>query len=811
MYDLGEHFKPNYEKAKMTESSIIKGQKFRITILTDNLYRFEYNETGKFTDQPTELVWYRTFEKPEFAVKEDKGYLEITTKYAQILYSKEKDFDSGKVNPAKNFSVKIRNSEKFWYYNHPEARNIGAPGYGIDEKNVAKAKKLSDIKLDKGLFSFDGFVSIDDSNSKIMLEDGTFVDKETKGIDVYLFVYNDDFSKCVTDYFKLTGYPSLIPRFALGNWWYKNENYNDRSIANLVDSFRNNSIPLSVIMLNDTWHMLPELKKKYVTSGFTFNQERFSNPAAMINYLHSQGIRIGLPVNPFPGFYDIDALYDKAKAYLNADENGVIPFNVLDPKTVDVYLKLFIHPLDNLNVDFYNINYHDEKDKNNLSYLKHYELLDMGRSHEHRPMIMADNTSLASHRYSVLSSPAATVDWDGLKMYSLYNVMASNMGISWWSHDVGGFTGGVEDNELYTRYVELGVFSPILRLSSDKGKYYKREPWRWSIKTNTIVKEFLTLRHKLVPYLYSEAYKYSKNGDLLIKPLYYKEPMLYDDETFYKEYYFGSELLVSPIIKKKDYIMNRNIEKIHMPEGTWYDFFSGKKYPGGKDYISFYREQDYPVFAHAGSIIPMGLNPNMNDTNPPKDLEIHIFPGKNNTYHLYEDDGISSLYKKDFYILTDIDYNYLPNNYTVIIRAVEGKSGIIPEHRNYKIVFRNTKKADDVIVYSNDIQMAYTSYVNGPDFIVEVKDANTIGQITINCKGKDIEIDALRIINNDIETILSDLQISTVLKEKIDKILFDKNLSISKKRIEIRKLRAAGLESKFIRLFLRLLEYVNQV
>ena len=98
MYDLGEHFKPNYEKAKMTESSIIKGQKFRISILTDNLYRFEYNETGKFTDQPTELVWYRTFEKPEFAVKEDKGYLEITTKYAQILYSKEKDFDSGKVN-----------------------------------------------------------------------------------------------------------------------------------------------------------------------------------------------------------------------------------------------------------------------------------------------------------------------------------------------------------------------------------------------------------------------------------------------------------------------------------------------------------------------------------------------------------------------------------------------------------------------------------------------------------------------------------------------------------------------------------------
>ena len=248
-----------------------------------------------------------------------------------------------------------------------------------------------------------------------------------------------------------------------------------------------------------------------------------------------------------------------------------------------------------------------------------------------------------------------------------------------------------------------------------------------------------------------------------------------------------------------------------MPEGTWYDFFSGKKFPGGKDYVSFYREQDYPVFAHSGSIIPMGLNPNINDTTPPEDMEIHIFPGKSNTYHMYEDDGISSLYKKDFYLLTDIDYNYLPNNYTVIIRAIDGKSGIVPAHRNYKIIFRNTKKADDVKVYANDIQMEYMSYQNGPDFIVEIKNAKTIGQITVNCKGKDIEIDALRIINNDIETILSDIEISTSLKEKVDAILFDKELTVSKKRIAIRKLKSSGLEPQFIKLFLKLLEYINQV
>ena len=808
MYDLGPYFEIDAEKALMNNDSILKGQKYRITILTDSLIRFEYNEKGIFNDLPTEQVLYRNFPKPNFTVREDEKYLEVTTKYVKILYNKEKNFDAGKVNPAKNLSVKFINSEKFWYYNHPEARNVGAPGTELKVKDI---KRITDLKLKKGLFSFDGFVTIDDSTSMLLDPSGVFIPNENKGIDIYLFTYVNDFNICLKDYFDITGYPAMIPRYALGNWWYKNEDYNDYTLQELVDNFRNNRIPISVMLLNNSWHLMPLYKNKYLDSGFTFNNERFSSPETLVSELHKQGIRLGLSINPFDGFHNIEAYYDKALEYLQADSNGVIPFNVLEPKCVDVYFKLFIHPLDNMDIDFYFINFYQSKKANELTYLKHYQMHDMDRNYKLRPMMMSYSTSKVPHRYTVLKSAEANVDWEGLRKLSLYNVLSSNNGVTWWSHDIGGYSLGVEDNELYTRYVELGVFSPILRLSSEKGKYYKREPWRWSIKTNTIVKEFLTLRHKLIPYLYSEAYKYSLNGTPLIKPLYYQDEAMIDDELYYNEYYFGSELFIVPIVKKKDYVMNRTIQKIYMPDGIWYDFFSGKKFPGGKEYVSFYREQDYPVFAHAGSIIPMGLNQNVNDTNPPKDMEIHIFPGKSNTYHMYEDDGISSLYKKDFYLLTDIDYTYLPNNYTVIIRAVDGKSGIVPEKRNYKIVFRNTKKADEVKVYANDIEMEYTSYQNGPDFIVEIKDAKTIGQITVHCKGKDIEIDAVRIINNDIETILSDIEIPTVLKERIDEILFDKELTIGKKRIAIRKLKREGLEPQFIKLFLKLLEYLNQV
>ena len=152
----------------------------------------------------------------------------------------------------------------------------------------------------------------------------------------------------------------------------------------------------------------------------------------------------------------------------------------------------------------------------------------------------------------------------------------------------------------------------------------------------------------------------------------------------------------------------------------------------------------------------------------------------------------------------------MPNNYTVIIRAIDGKSKIVPDTRDYKIIFRNTKQAKEVIAYFDREPIEVESYVDGPDFIVVAKDIKTTGQLTINCKGKDIEIDALRLISDDIRSIISDLPINTEMKQKIDDVMFS-DLDIRKKRIAIRKLKGKDLESKFVKVFLKLLEYMEQV
>ena len=789
----------NYSDAIPNKNNIIQGEKYRFTVLTPRLIRMEYSETGEFEDRLTTLVINRKTDKVDFKLKEDKKYIEITTSYFRLTYQKNKPFYSGKIDTMKNLKVELLNTDRIWYYGHPEIRNYGAPSNSLDD---SKGK----LKLKKGLYSVDGFASINDS-SDIVTEDFKIIKRDKDVIDIYLFMYLKDFAQCLKDYYLITGSPSLIPRYALGNWWSKNEEYNDILLKDLIDDFKSKEIPLSILLLDKKWH-LNEYKNKKYDSGFTWNRTLFSNPNKMIDYLHKNGIRLGLNINPLEGILPYEDSYEILSRTLEKKDD-ILLFNVLDDKVIELYFEILIHPLDNMGVDFFWIDC-DTKNENNNAILDYYHENDMKRDYKRRPMLLSRNVTEAPHRYPVLYSGKTIVSWDTLRMIPFYNSSASNIGVSYWAHDIGGYYKGTEDNELYTRYVQLGVFSPILKFGADEGKYYKREPWKWSIKTYSIVKNYLQLRHRLIPYLYAEAYKYHKYGMPIVMPIYYKFPEMYDDINYRNGYYFGTELFISPIVNKKDYIMNRSIHKFFLPDGMWYDFVTGKKFPGGKNYISFFKEEDYPVFAKAGSIITLGNNENINDTTPPKDMEIQIFPGRSNTYHLYEDDGVSDLYKKNYYLLTEIDYNYMPNNYTVIIRPIDGKKGIVPDNRNYRLVFRNTKRANDVLVYFNNEKLDYNSYIKDNDFIVEVQNVSTVGQLTINCKGKDIEIDAVRIINDDVESIISDLQIETRLKELIDAILFS-DLTIKKKRIEIRKLTKKGLEKKFVKLFLKILEYIQEI
>jgi len=785
MYDLGTQFHFNMEMAKSKNESIIKGNNYRFTILSERLIRIEYSKNGVFIDAPTELVLCRNFPVPKFEVNQDSKFLEVSTKYFKLSYTKEAPITQSSLR------VSLVGTESMWYYNHPEVKTYDASLTSFENE-----------KYIKGIYSVEGFSSIDDSKSLMIDPNGNLVRRTNDNIDIYLFMYNNDFNMALRDYFSLTGKAQLIPRYALGNWWSKNYAYNENSLVKLFDRFEREEIPISTLLFDIPWHIT---ENKYLT-GYSFDKKLIPDPKKFIDNMHKRGVRVGVNINPKEGIYPHEEMYSKVIEYIKVAPNTAISFAPFNPQFIDVLFKILLHPLEIVGVDFFWLDY-PNTDKTSFL-LTHYMYLDSGRNEAKRNMLMSKNPLVAAHRYGVLYSGRSKVSFDTLRKLPFINTSAANIGISWWSHDIGGFKDGIEDGELYIRYIQFGCFSPIFRISVNSGRYYKREPWRWDVRTSAIVKEYMQLRHKLIPYIYSEAYKYYDEGMPIVSPLYHRQKELFYDYYFKNEYYFGSELIVSPITDQKDKLMNRVIHKVYLPEGIWYDFKTGKKFPSGS-YVSFFKDEDYPVFARSGAIIPMSTKVD-NVASIPEELEIHVFPGKNNTYTLYEDDGISNLYKSGYYLKTDIDYNYQANNYTLIIRSVEGKSGIIPPTRNYKIRFRNTRKTDEVIANYNGSNLEVNCYEEENDFIVEIKNVKTVGQLSINCKGKAIEIDSIRLINEDIDTIISDLEVETKLKDKIASILFS-NLTIKKKRIQIKKLKKDKLDSKFIKMFLRLLEYVEQI
>ena len=758
---------------------IVVGNTYRFTLLSPRLIRLEYSKEGKFEDRATSLVVNRVFDDFEFTVGGENPSLIITTEYFTLTYVREEPLN------ANSLKVRVNGTDKEWYPGHKEIRNVGGLSYSLDN--------INNVKLNKGMYSFDGFVLLDDSNN-LVIDNEMFVPRDKGTVDLYLFVYRSDLGLCLQDYFKLTGYPKMIPRYALGSWWYKNEPYNMYDIDDVLKKFNDNEIPISVFLLGDKWHDN--------ISNYSYDITRFDK-LALNKFYSSKNQVFGLTVNPTLPINNSDSLYNEVIKYLPANNNQIslIPLN---NNTINVYLNLIVSNLINSGIKIFNIDYDNPADLYGLFMLNHYHYAIANLNN--RGVILSRNPGVAPHRYPILYSGKTLVSWDTLKYLAQYNNSAANMGVSWHAHAIGGYYGGMEDDELFIRYIQFGVFNPIFILASEAGKYYKREPWKWDQIKLSVIREYMQLRNKLVPYIYTEAYSYHKYGVPLIQPLYYKYPKIYDEPNYINQYFFGSKIMISPIIKKKNLEMNRVVQRVFIPNGIWYDYSSGKKFMGNKYYVGFYRDEDYPIFVKEGSIIPMSLD---NGTNNPVNMEIQIFPAENGlygSYELYEDDGISSNVGKFNYLITKFNLDKVDDGYKFTITRKDGNYNM--PNRNYLLRFRNMKLPDKVIVKEGVQDREVNFETSKNDLIIRLDNVYVYTKIEVNIIGHDLEIETISVINEEIERILDDLEINTILKEKIDTIIFS-DLPINKKRIALRKLKKDKLEVKFINMFIGLLEFIE--
>ena len=273
------------------------------------------------------------------------------------------------------------------------------------------------------------------------------------------------------------------------------------------------------------------------------------------------------------------------------------------------------------------------------------------------------------------------ISWASLEFQPYFTATASNAGYGWWSHDIGGHMSGVKDHELATRWVQFGVFSPILRLHSIRSLFNSKEPWRYGPVAAGVITRWLRLRHRLVPYLATMNVRAHLEGEPLVQPMYYDHPWEQIAYEVPNQYRFGSELLVAPITRPGDRGTGLGRVGVWLPEGIWFDVFTGLAYRGARP-ITMHRDvESIPVLARAGSVLPLGGaddDPPPNGVALPTTLHLQVFGGADGHFTLVEDADDSGVWAH-----TRFEFSSFAGSLRIC--PVSGAVEAVPVRRDYLI------------------------------------------------------------------------------------------------------------------------------
>jgi alpha-glucosidase (family GH31 glycosyl hydrolase) len=616
--------------------AIVKGSKgnshYRFTVLTDRLIRYEWSEDGGFEDRVSTFALFRRFPVPHYRVVESKDRLEIITDHFHLTYDKNKFSYQG-------LTVKV--GDDAWHYDGKSYGDLGGTARTLDGA-------YGRIKLEPGVLSRKAYAVLDDSKSMLFDDKGWIAIRKPGRIDGYVFAYNRDHKAAIRDFYRLSGSQPVLPRWALGNWWSRYHAYTATEYLEVMDHFKREGIPLNVAVVDMDWHKT-NIPPKYGSgwTGYSWNRDLFPDPDAFLQALHDRGLKVTLNDHPADGIRPFEDLYPAVAKALGYDvtREEPIPFDCTDRAFLDAYFDVLKLALEKQGVDFWWIDWQQgNRTKipgvDPLWVLNHYHYLTSLRSLDklQRPLTFSRYAGAGSHRYPIGFSGDQQITWEGLEFQPEFTATASNIGYGWWSHDIGGHWGGIRNSELAVRWVQLGVFSPIMRLHSSKSRWNSKEPWSFEKEPGQIMKDFLILRHRLIPYLYTMNIRASYESEPLIQPMYWnhKEEEAYTVPT---QYYFGPNLIVAPITSPNSPCTLLGGVRAWLPPGRFVDLFHPHLVYDGGRYVHLHRDlTQLPLLAKEGTILPIDASPRLANGSPrPSEITILLVVGKDAHFELVEE------------------------------------------------------------------------------------------------------------------------------------------------------------------------------
>jgi alpha-glucosidase len=535
----------------------------------------------------------------------------------------------------------------------------------------------------------------------------------------YYFFYGPEPKNVIERYTELVGRMPLPPRWALGyqqcRWSYEPES----RVREIVNNFRWRSIPLDVIWL--------DIDYMNGFRCFTVDKGKFPNFRQMIADFANLGVKTVAMIDPGikkePGYW----VYDEGVAgdhFVKMPDGSHVTGDVwpgacvfpdftrdetrqwwggLYKELVEAGVKGFWN---DMNEPALFIETDRQVDRTMALDAIHYDrgrLTNHRKSHNvygmlmargtfegvkalrpgERPFVLTRASYAGGHRYAAAWTGDNTSNWEHLH---LWIPMTLNFGLSgqpFAGPDIGGFSESPTP-ELYTRFLQGGVFSPLCRTHTAKGTK-DQEPWSYGPKYEAINRRYIEMRYQLMPYIYTVFEEAARTGLPVMRPLALEYPT---DRRTYRldtQFLFGSDLLVAPVL-----IEGATSREVYVPAGEWFNFWTGEKVVGPR-HISVDAPLDaLPLFARGGALIPTQQVVQYVDEAPINPLTLNVFPAADSTSTTYEDDGLTTEYQQGKYARTRFRCQQTPEQIT--LQVSQRESGYVPAPRSYLLKFNAVDK-----------------------------------------------------------------------------------------------------------------------
>lgn len=693
------------DNPKADAKAVVTSGNARFTVLTPQLIRMEWSADGQFEDRATLTFVNRETPVPEFKVRESKSKLTITTPALTLTYLKNGKFSDKNLKAV--FTLNGR--EVVWTPGMENPQNLLGTTRTLDGADGSKLKE----PMEQGILSRAGWSLIDDSQRHVLTPDGSeweeWVEARPEGDrqDLYLFAYGHDYKQALADYALVAGRAPMPPKYTLGYWWSRYWQYSDNEFVDLVNKLKSMDVPIDVLIVDMDWHETWGLRKsnspkdeygqRIGWTGYTWQKELFPSPANFLKWTENEELKVALNLHPASGIQPYEAVYDDfTKEYGWSEKGKSVPFKIDERKWADAYFKTVLEPMERDGVDFWWLDWQQWKESkytsglSNTFWLNHTFFNHAERQNpELRPFIYHRWGGLGSHRYPLAFSGDTYATWPMLAYLPYFTATASNVNYGWWGHDIGGHmfhkAQKATDPELYTRWLQYGVFTPIFKTHSTKDPRIERCIWCFPDHM-FLMRDAIRLRYTLAPYIYNAARENYDTGVGMCRPMYYDYPESDKAYETPEQFMFGNDILATTITQPVDSITGLAPRTIWFPEGAWFDCATGSMYEGGRTEELHYTLAENPHYAKAGSIIPMNPATVKNLQLPCDTLVLTFIPGGDGQLRHYEDDGMSQQYKTN-YAVTTVTKKQEGNTVRVRISPREGSFAGASDSRSYELRF----------------------------------------------------------------------------------------------------------------------------